>query len=668
MPDQRTREPEFHALLIGVDNYTSKPLHGCVNDIDAVQRLLIEQAGIPAARITRLASPHPDARHETSVPTEAATLANVRTAFAELGSDDVAPDDRVFIYYAGHGGRQEVVAGNHRLHRESLLPVDFNATSSGWDVLYDFELNQLIAAITARTRAVTLVLDCCHSTGATRDFPAAGMTGRFIDFERDLGLSEPVRVADHLAGGLATVGRGVTGALAANVDDCHIVAACLNHEIANESTTPDGVRHGLLTRAFIRALGEIDADEVNTVPWGRLWNRMRAEVETANPSQHLWMAGNPARAVLAGPPVDGDVGLAIARAGADANEYRIEAGSLAGVTVGARLAVYGERPSRFPPLGSDEDLTARVGGVLVVTRAARATATALADSEPFELPPGARARLVASGEPDRLRCAVVPEDRAVVDELTASSLLQVTSEQEALARLERQPDDTWALTDDVHGAREGYPVLFRLQPQQLNRARDVLEHYVRYAAPIRMARLCTDLPAALQASLLECPKGRTISPSEAEAAAFPEFPLQTEFPYELTAGDEFCVRVRNSSHTRLRVTLLNSAASGRVQLLGDQEIDAGRIQVFWYRNELGHPFVMSLPDGSTQSIDRFVVIGTTVLGSDLKHLAEDRSFASLFVRDASGARDAGGARDVDAGPPADQWTATEVMVRTRIRS
>ena len=33
-------DPRFHVLLIGIDAYTVKPLRGCVNDIDAVQRLL----------------------------------------------------------------------------------------------------------------------------------------------------------------------------------------------------------------------------------------------------------------------------------------------------------------------------------------------------------------------------------------------------------------------------------------------------------------------------------------------------------------------------------------------------------------------------------------------------------------------------------------------------
>jgi uncharacterized caspase-like protein len=134
LPEAQTAESTFHALLIGVDAYTVKPLHGCVNDIDAIQRILVDQAGIPPERITRLTSPHPDIPHETTVPSAPATLANIRAAFDALGSERVAPGDQVFIYYAGHGGRQQVTAEMPTMHRESLLPADFNAGSSGWDV------------------------------------------------------------------------------------------------------------------------------------------------------------------------------------------------------------------------------------------------------------------------------------------------------------------------------------------------------------------------------------------------------------------------------------------------------------------------------------------------------------------------------------------------------
>src|SRR5262249_32983125 len=160
----------------------------------------------------------------------------------------------------------------------------------------------------------------------------------------------------------------------------------------------------------------------------------------------LWMSGSYARAVLAGPPVEGDVGFAVKKTGP--NDYTIDAGTLADVGEGAGIAVYRDKPQFFPPLGSAEDEEARVSkSLLRVVHTERARAVARCEAEPFELPPGARARLVALGPAARLRCAVVPADAGVVAALKASDLLQVVGERDAQARLERKADGTWNLTD-----------------------------------------------------------------------------------------------------------------------------------------------------------------------------------------------------------------------------
>ena len=142
--------------------------------------------------------------------------------------------------------------------------------------MFDFEFNRLLTAIAKRTSAVTVILDCCHSTGITREEVRGGpgSTARCLDFSKDLGKDEPLRVEaevrqEHCLGG---------------VDDCQVVAACLNHELAREDLGADGVRHGLLTRALVTLLGEVDASEIRSVPWSRIWQRMRDRVETANPN------------------------------------------------------------------------------------------------------------------------------------------------------------------------------------------------------------------------------------------------------------------------------------------------------------------------------------------------------------------------------------------------
>jgi hypothetical protein len=47
-----SKQSSYHVLLIGIDAYSVRLLYGCVNDIDAIQRLLLgERVAIPKDRI-----------------------------------------------------------------------------------------------------------------------------------------------------------------------------------------------------------------------------------------------------------------------------------------------------------------------------------------------------------------------------------------------------------------------------------------------------------------------------------------------------------------------------------------------------------------------------------------------------------------------------------------
>lgn len=635
--------PSYHALLVGIDAYAHgiRPLHGCVNDIDAVQRLLLDKVGIPPDRICRLASPHLHTQPHAEVPAQPATLANLRAALVSL-AERAKEGDRVFIYYSGHGTRARLELGDGRVfYRESLVPVDFDADHRS-ALLFDYELNRLLADIAARTRSVAVVLDCCHSAGVTRD--AGGeLRARSFDLEKTFGPSAPLPAPTD---GEPDIGPGWSA------DDCLVVSACFHYEQAVEDDGDDGITHGLLTRAFVRAvLGATDVAP-RDLAWARLWQAMRAEVEERNPLQHLWMSGNPARAVFAGPPMEGDAGFSVQR---DGDGYELGAGSLALVTDGARVAVYGDRPTSFPPIGSVADLEAR-HGLLLVTGATASSATARAEHAPFIPPPGARGRLVAAGKPARLRCAVVPANAKLVEALGASPLLEVVEPARSQVRLARA-DGRWLLADDLHGENPT-TALFALTEHQLDRVRDVLEHYFRYALPLRMAESVGNA-GMLQLHVLACP--HRLSPAAAQEANLPEAPTAGRSAYDVPDGFQVCFRVRNTSNEQLRVTLVNSAASGRVQFLGAEIIEPRAFHVFWAT--LGTPFAMQIPAGRRQSIDRLTVIGTNALTKGVDHLRLDHGFAQVF-QTTRAPKEVFVSR---SAPPAEQWTATQAIVKTRAR-
>src|SRR5215212_3034712 len=92
----------YHVLLVGIDAYSGGiSLNGCVNDIDAIQRVLTKRLHVGADRIKRLTAPQYRVKHETDVPEVPPTRENLLKALEELGSEqNVAPGDRVFIYYS----------------------------------------------------------------------------------------------------------------------------------------------------------------------------------------------------------------------------------------------------------------------------------------------------------------------------------------------------------------------------------------------------------------------------------------------------------------------------------------------------------------------------------------------------------------------------------------
>ena len=215
-----------HVLLIGIDTYDGGGmLTGCVNDIDAIQRVLIDRVGIGPDCISRLAAPRSGSPVETDVPAALPTLDRIRAEFARLGSDAVSPGDRVFIYYSGHGTQCIVAdAGGQKFSREALLPKD-KVRGLERRFLFDWELNALVAAICARTPSVTFILDSCSSAGATRDaFEQENALDRFFNTPDEFHLEANQTGPGDLV-------RGVTGA-ASRVPGCLVVAACRDDERA----------------------------------------------------------------------------------------------------------------------------------------------------------------------------------------------------------------------------------------------------------------------------------------------------------------------------------------------------------------------------------------------------------------------------------------------------
>ena len=568
--------PTYHALLIGIDAYAPpNTLYGCVNDILAIEALLLDPPGIGVApehlQVTRLIAPNPGTtaparpQVQAGFPSRAAIL----QALQALAGPNVGANDRVLIYYSGHGDQKRWTISQE--WHEALVPQDLQ-------FLYDVEVNALIEAIAARTDDLTVILDCCHSAGAFRALEINPPDFR----QRFLGSgSDPVEPPAGLP-----ASRGLPGAhLLQGTDPRYLVlAACQADERAGERSF--GARHqGLLTYGLMNVLrGRAEPDR-EAVRWADLWPDLLAAVAGASagppalPVQNPWLVGRPERHVFGGPWSPQDTGFRVTRS--PDGTYTVGAGSVVGVTAGAQLAVYGAEPALFPPVGSPADLQARAG-VLTVTRAGRAESTAQAVGAAFALPEGARARLIQPGAAQALQVGVARDDPAAAV-LGDSPLLAVIMPDApgVDVTVTALPGGGWNIGNLVEAHVATVPA------GAAAALRVGLEAYARYNQVLRLARTAADPPlsGALAVRLLDAHNAAAIG-SAAPAAvdrlldALPEAPRDAN-GYALPKGFPFAVQVSNAYRSpaggpdTLYVTLLNCTAGGKVEYAGDVSVRSG---------------------------------------------------------------------------------------------
>lgn len=150
---------DSHALVIGINQYTAWPkLSHAVRDAQAVRESLVTRFGFRADNVTLLA----DAE---------ATRANILKALNERFGDSkrVKRDDRVFVFFAGHGSTRRLPSGREVGY---IVPVDAGLNDLQADAIAMPQLQEVAEAITAKH--ALFVIDACYSgLGLTRGGSAA---------------------------------------------------------------------------------------------------------------------------------------------------------------------------------------------------------------------------------------------------------------------------------------------------------------------------------------------------------------------------------------------------------------------------------------------------------------------------------------------------------------
>ena len=145
---------DSHALVIGINQYTAWPkLSHAVRDAQAVRESLVTRFGFKADNVTLLTDAD-------------ATRANILKALNERFGDAkrVKRDDRVFVFFAGHGSTRKLPSGREVGY---IVPVDAGLNDLQADAIAMPQLQEVAEAITAKH--AFFVIDACYSgLGLTR--------------------------------------------------------------------------------------------------------------------------------------------------------------------------------------------------------------------------------------------------------------------------------------------------------------------------------------------------------------------------------------------------------------------------------------------------------------------------------------------------------------------
>ena len=146
------------AIVVGIDDYAKWPkLEYASHDAQAVADTLTGQCGFPPSQVIVLKN-------------EQATRNNILAAFHDrLADDRTSRNDRVFVFFAGHGATRKLASGRDLGY---IIPVDSDPNAFATDAIAMSDLQNIAESMKAKH--VMFVMDACYSgLGLTRGGPSS---------------------------------------------------------------------------------------------------------------------------------------------------------------------------------------------------------------------------------------------------------------------------------------------------------------------------------------------------------------------------------------------------------------------------------------------------------------------------------------------------------------
>lgn len=338
---------KIHVLLIGINHYQPnrfyKSLQGCIHDINLVDNYLQRSFQVPAANIRRLASYSPDDNPLFKVKTAQAdlppTYENIIQAFTDITSG-AQPEEQIYIHYSGHGGRASTLYPELKgigQNDEGLVPSDIGTSKR---YIRDVEMATLLKRMTDKGLVVTLVLDSCHSGGATRgDYAIRGSSE--VDVETKAAESLVAPRAELVANWRSlTTGKNTSPSSTHWLPDSRdyvVIAACRPSEFAFEYAVSGQERHGALTYWIIDTLSN---NSVPNLDYRSLHERVSAKIQSRFPNQLPMLMGEEKRLVLGTETTQRPYTVSTLGYDSEKQQIHLKAGLAQGISRGSRFVIY----------------------------------------------------------------------------------------------------------------------------------------------------------------------------------------------------------------------------------------------------------------------------------------------------------------------------------------
>ncbi|OJJ96325.1 hypothetical protein ASPACDRAFT_1883062 [Aspergillus aculeatus ATCC 16872] len=500
-----------------------------------------------------------------------ATRTGILEAWKQLISE-TGDGDSVAIYYSGHGGLVESAPNTENAREwryQFLVPVDFDdVNSSGFNGILDVELSQLLRATTARTRNVTVILDCCFSGRMVRA-PGYGDAARPKQVP-SVRYEDVAEFVTHRVERVTTEMGEASSIGDDNPDAVRIVAAAPS-ETAWEVRGEDGRWMGSFTSALAQFLTEAHGHQLS---WRTSILRVQELVQAQFPTQHPRVEGPHTR-----------IHFSLDEVNSEAIHLKIEnglpvlqAGFVAGVSEGDVYAVTRLTSERFT-----EEQQIAVCEVINVQAFQALVQLHYPSSTPTQQVPreGALAFLQESA-PYRWPISVPPSLlESLSDKVQKSRFLRLAGENEpGTPLLSIYHRDSFIGIESKQGLSLTTRYLNSENPTQMDCAyQAVLAEADRFACAQRLLGLRNNSPDDLLNHQVDVKVGlvENHQPTRSLAGAGCD---------ELYEGRRIYIALRNDGMTTTYVTVLHINAQGKISLISRSspfgiELPSGRCH--WIR-------------------------------------------------------------------------------------